>query len=171
LIYTVECSFSDPGHEDEWNAFYSDEKLPALISVHGFFTSQRFRRQSGHGPTYLAVHSIADSSILRTDEYRAKGGGNFARWQQWITDWHRNVYAGIDIAPPVGEDRCLVLGSRPFPGDVENCSSWELFADDLDRDPPRRWMSLVATPPAAVDRCPADVTCYMRMGAQLKSSD
>ncbi len=25
MIYTVECSFTDPDAEDEWNAFYSDE--------------------------------------------------------------------------------------------------------------------------------------------------
>lgn len=43
MIYTVECSFADLDSEAEWNDFYSFEKLPALISVTGFHTSQRFK--------------------------------------------------------------------------------------------------------------------------------
>ena len=62
MIYTVECSFTDPSAEDEWNAFYSNEKLPALISVRGFLTSQRFKLSEGilSAPTYLAIHTIAN---------------------------------------------------------------------------------------------------------------
>ena len=55
MIYTVECSFTDPTAEDGWNVFYSDEKLPALISVRGFLTSQRFKLSEGtrSAPTYM----------------------------------------------------------------------------------------------------------------------
>lgn len=57
MIYTVECSFTDPTAEDGWNVFYSDEKLPALISVRGFLTSQRFKLSEGH--TFCAnLHGV-----------------------------------------------------------------------------------------------------------------
>lgn len=58
MNYTVECSYDHPATEAEWNAFYSDEKLPAVVSVPGFHTSQRFRALSGGCLAYLAVHSI-----------------------------------------------------------------------------------------------------------------
>lgn len=102
MIYTVECSFADAASEAEWNDFYSLNKLPALISVGGFHTSQRFRALSAGCPVYLAIHSIDNLDVLQGDEYREKGGGNFARWQQHITDWHRNLYDGLDRAPAVG---------------------------------------------------------------------
>lgn len=116
MIYTVECSFADPGSEAEWNHFYSAEKLPALISVTGFHTSQRFKALSHGCPIYLAVHTIDSLDVLTGEEYRQKGGGNFARWQQHITDWHRNLYCDIGLAPAVNEDELLALcASGPEP--------------------------------------------------------
>lgn len=75
MIYTVECSFADPVSEAQWNDFYSLEKLPALISVSGFHTSQRFKAISAGCPVYLAMHSIDGLAVLESDEYRQKGGG------------------------------------------------------------------------------------------------
>lgn len=46
MFYLVACSYTDPESEKEWNAFYSLEKLPALISVNGFSSSQRFQALS-----------------------------------------------------------------------------------------------------------------------------
>ena len=47
MLYTVECTYNDPQSEGDWNEFYSLEKLPALVSVTGFSTSQRFRALAG----------------------------------------------------------------------------------------------------------------------------
>ena len=69
MIYTVECSFADTAREAEWNDFYSLNKLPALISVDGFHTSQRFKALSPGCPVYLAIHSIDSLDVLQGDEY------------------------------------------------------------------------------------------------------
>ncbi|MFJ6012891.1 hypothetical protein [Streptomyces sp. NPDC092952] len=111
MIYTVECGFVESTREGEWNDFYSDLKLPALISVTGFRTSQRFKAISAGCPAYLAVHTIDGLEVLNGDEYREKGGGNFARWQPDITDWRRNLYDGIDRAPDVVAGEYLALSS------------------------------------------------------------
>lgn len=74
MIYTVECSYFDSASEEEWNDFYSLHKLPALISVRGFHTSQRFRACGAGCPTYLALHSIDGLEVLHGDEYARKGG-------------------------------------------------------------------------------------------------
>lgn len=142
MIYTVECSFADSGSEAEWNDFYSHEKLPALISVTGFHTSQRFKALSHGCPVYLALHSIDGLDVLKGEEYRQKGGGNFARWQQHITDWHRNLYGGIGRAPAFGADELLALcPNGPEPLIQMGLTPSAMHAVALEKFPERRWLA------------------------------
>ncbi|MDN7202783.1 hypothetical protein QVL78_33675, partial [Klebsiella pneumoniae] len=53
MLYVVECAYTDPQSEAAWNTFYNQEKLPALVSVPGFYASQRFRALSEGCPCYL----------------------------------------------------------------------------------------------------------------------
>ena len=142
MIYTVECSFANPASEAEWNHFYSSDKLSALISVSGFRTSQRFRALSPGCPVYLALHSIDGLDVLHSDEYRQKGGGNFARWQQYITDWHRNLYAGLDRAPAIGTDDHLVVSAiGPEPLIQLGLQPESMQAVALEKSPEHRWLA------------------------------
>jgi hypothetical protein len=50
MLYVVECAYTDPQSEAAWNTFYNQEKLPALVSVPGFYASQRFRALSEAAP-------------------------------------------------------------------------------------------------------------------------
>ena len=92
MLYVVECAYTDPQSETASNTFYNQEKLPALVSVPGFYASQRFRALSEECPRYLALHDIHDATVIDSDAYRRNGGGHFARWQSAITDWHRHLY-------------------------------------------------------------------------------
>lgn len=142
VIYTVECSFADPDSEAEWNDFYSLRKLPALISVGGFHTSQRFKALSGGCPVYLALHTVDGLDVLIGEEYRLKGGGNFARWQRHITDWHRNLYDGIARAPAVGQGELLVMtAADPQPLTKLGLAPSHLQAMALEKSPARRWLA------------------------------
>ena len=85
MLYVVECAYTDPQSETAWNTFYNQEKLPALVSVPGFYASQRFRALSEECPRYLALHDIHDATVIDSDAYRRNGGGHFARWQSAIT--------------------------------------------------------------------------------------
>ncbi len=78
MLYIVECSYADPESEAGWNRFYSQHKLPALVSVSGFRASQRFRALSSGCPVYLAIHTIHDADTIASEAYRHKGGGDFA---------------------------------------------------------------------------------------------
>lgn len=172
MIYTVECNFADPATEAEWNDFYSLEKLPALISVSGFHSSQRFSALSAGCPVYLAVHSIGGLEVLQGGEYRQKGGGNFARWQQHITDWHRNLYGGLDRAPAIGADECLVvsaIGREPFT--TLGLRAHRMDAVALDKSPERRWLARLDRPePSFIERLPEGVHLYAPMTVQLTSA-
>ncbi|MGE8620071.1 MAG: sugar ABC transporter [Achromobacter spanius] len=172
MIYTVECSFADPNCEAEWNDFYSAEKLPALISVKGFQTSQRFKAISDGCPVYLALHTIDGLDVLAGEEYRQKGGGNFARWQQHITDWHRNLYGDIGVAPAVNEDELLVLcASGAEPLIQMGLTPLAMRAVALEKSPERRWLAKLSRGKAQlIERVPEGVHLYTPMTEQLKSS-
>lgn len=173
MIYTVECSFADLASEAEWNDFYSLEKLPALISVSGFHTSQRFKALSTGCPVYLAVHSIDGLAVLEGDEYRQKGGGNFARWQQHITDWHRNLYGDIERAPAIGEGEHLIVSAvGPEPLIAMGLTPRQMRAVALDKCPENRWLAkLDSSTSLGLDALPQCVHLYAPMTAQLTSGN
>lgn len=172
MIYTVECSFADPACEEEWNDFYSLEKLPALISVSGFHTSQRFKALSTGCPVYLAIHSIDGMAVLESDEYQQKGGGNFARWQQYIIDWHRNIYDSIERAPSIDKDELLILsevGAEPLIN--MGITPVRMWAVALEKFPENRWLAkLDRSIPLSVDALATGVHLYAPMTAQLTRS-
>jgi hypothetical protein len=169
MIYTVECSFADAGSEADWNRFYSQEKLPALISVDGFHSSQRFRALTPGCPTYLAAHSVDGLDVLTGEEYQRKGGGNFARWQQHITHWHRNLYAGLERMPQVGPEDWLAL-TATGPGLFEQLGikPHAIQATALAKTPPARWLAVVGRSqlPDPAD-LPTGLHLYAAMTPQL----
>lgn len=169
MIYTVECSFADAASEAEWNDFYSLEKLPALISVSGFHTSQRFQALHPGCPVYLAVHSIDGLEVLLGDEYRQKGGGNFARWQQHITDWHRNLYSGLDRAPAVGDGEHLALSDQGSELLIElGLRPHAMQAVAMEKHPEYRWLAKVAAGDLPdLEHLPEGVHVYAPMTEQL----
>ncbi len=173
MIYTVECSFADPGSEAEWNDFYSLDKLPALISVSGFHTSQRFKALSHGCPAYLAIHSIDGLDILTSEEYRQKGGGNFARWQQHITDWHRNLYDGVDRAPTFGEGDYLVLSAKASEPLIRlGLTPYAMHAVAMEKFPEYRWLAKAERGKAPdIAHFPEGVHVYAPMTAQLTRDD
>lgn len=113
MLYVVECAYTDPQSETAWNTFYNQEKLPALVSVPGFYASQRFRALSEECPRYLALHDIHDATVIDSDAYRRNGGGHFARWQSAITDWHRHLYVADSGVREVRSDEVLLLSDTP----------------------------------------------------------
>lgn len=173
MIYTVECTFADSGSEAEWNNFYSSDKLPALISVQGFHTSQRFKAITHGCPVYLAVHSIDGLGVLKGAEYRQKGGGNFARWQQHIIDWHRNLYDGLDRAPAIGEGEYLALSANGPEALIRLGSSpYEIRAIAMDKFPEHRWLAKVErTKISDIEHLPKGVHVYEPMTIQLATDD
>jgi hypothetical protein len=172
MIYTVECGYADPGSEAEWNDFYSLDKLPALISVTGFHTSQRFKALGGGCPVYLAIHTVDGPDVLTGEDYRQKGGGTFARWQRHITDWRRNLYSGIDRAPAVGLGELLALcPSGPDSLIRMGLSPSGLRAVALEKFPEHRWLGKLDQQNAQrAERLSDDIQLYAPMTEQLTSA-
>ena len=169
MIYTVECNYAYPVSEAEWNGFYSLEKLPALISVSGFSSSQRFEALSGNCPAYLALHSVDTLAVLQSDEYRQKGGGNFSRWQSHITDWRRNLYGGQGRAFAVGADEFLLVSEHgPHALIKLGLTPVALHAVALDKTPAHRWLAKLDCNQATASDLQG-LNVYRAMTGQLQS--
>jgi len=91
---------------------------------------------------YLALHSIDGLDILTGEKYIQKGGGNFARWQQHIIDWHGNLYEGVKRAPAVGETEYLVLSTTgPQPLRELGLTPFAMCAVAMEKFPEHRWLA------------------------------
>lgn len=175
MFYIVECSYLDQKSEADWNSFYSLNKLPALISVSGFQTSQRFKALTPGCPVYLAIHTIKNHDVLNSHEYRQKGGGNFSYWQQHISDWHRNLYSCIDKAPAVTENQIMILclWRLDYLETELGYVAYEMTAVGLEKFPAKRWLYvLTRDDEEIVSGNPEGLHVYEPMTQQLlKSSD
>ena len=144
MIYTVECAFSDPAREADWNDYYSGPKLAAVLSVPGFRTSQRFRAVAPCDAPYFAMHSLRDAEVLGA-QYKSAGGGSFGGgWDDMITNWHRNLFAGLDMAPEVPMEACLLVLDDPADETaVPGVGFAWLDIAGLDRSVTRRGLAIV----------------------------
>jgi hypothetical protein len=147
VLYMVECSFTDPAREADWNRYYSGPKLDSVLAVPGFRTSQRFRATDGGRCPYLAIHTVASPQVMSGTNYRSGGGGSFGEWQPYITDWARNLFDGCDVAPDIALRERLLVSDQP--------------RDALDTgDLPVIWLASVgldrSTSQRALLRVPAD---------------
>lgn len=144
MIYTVECAFTDPARENTWNAYYDAEKLEALLSVPGFRASQRFRAIMDTPAPYLAIHSLRDAAVLDQPAYRKAGGGAFGGWDGLVTNWDRNLYTGMEAAPEVSPEQCLVMLDDPAAaGEAPGADFTWLEIAGLDRTATRRGLAIV----------------------------
>ncbi|ADO49514.1 hypothetical protein [[Enterobacter] lignolyticus] len=171
MLYIVECSYNDPGSEDEWNKFYSEEKLPALVSVPGFSSSQRFRAIKPGCPAYLAIHTIKDADVLTSDDYRQEGGGHFSFGQAYITDWHRNLYECEGPAPGISSNEILAVSIWPI-GFLETelgCQVLKMQAVGLNKSPEHRVIYVLTRENASLLAEIPEVYLYEALTPQLQS--
>ncbi len=110
MLYVVECAYTDPQSEAAWNTFYNQEKLPALVSVPGFYASQRFRALSEGCPCYPGAARYPRCYRHRQRRLPPQRRRPFARWQSAIADWHRHLFLTNNTLREVAPDEVLLLG-------------------------------------------------------------
>jgi hypothetical protein len=102
LVYQVRCRFTDPGREADWNRWYDEVHVPAILGVPGFRSVTRFA-ELGRPGHYLAIYAIDDESVFDSPEYAAVRG--WGEWASAIGWWSRAVLqrVGPDPARPAGD--------------------------------------------------------------------
>jgi hypothetical protein len=111
--------------------------------VPGIGSAQRFKTLSpGHSPS-LAMYSIASAEVFADPYYqRVRGMGE---WLPLIEKryYRRNLFAGADAAPDVGEHFVLLVADRERPAGIPGLSLTWLEAVGLDRSTPYRGIAVV----------------------------
>ncbi|WP_238704618.1 hypothetical protein [Pseudomonas nabeulensis] len=117
------------------------------------------------------MHSIDGLAVLEGDEYRQKGGGSFARWQQHITGWHCNLYYDLERAPAIGECENLIVSAiGPEPLIEMGFTPEPMWAVALEKCPENRWLAkLDSSTSVGLGALAKNVQLYAPMTVQLTS--
>ena len=76
LVYTD----IDPGHDEEFNAWYDTEHLPDLLRMPGFLDAARYVAVKG-GPKYLAAYELESADAFKSPEFQ-KYRANPSPWSR-----------------------------------------------------------------------------------------
>jgi hypothetical protein len=143
MIFMSQSGLSDPTREAEWDAWYV-EHLRIMVTVPGIGSAQRFKTATaGHSPS-LAMYSIASADVFADPYYqRVRGMGV---WLPLIDTryYRRNLFAGLDAAPDVRDDRILLVVDRERPAAVPGLTLTWLEAVGLDRSTRYRGIAVLA---------------------------
>lgn len=73
-------------HEKDFNTWYNEDHIPALVGVPGVYCASRYVAVEGD-PKYLAVYEMRDGSIPSTPEWnKARNFGRTAEIRQHLKD-------------------------------------------------------------------------------------
>jgi hypothetical protein len=87
-----------PEHEQEFNAWYDEEHLPALCSVEGVIGARRFKALRG-GPKYAATYYLTEAAVQDTEAWaKARDTEWTVRMRPKFLNRWRTVYRPLE--PP-----------------------------------------------------------------------
>jgi hypothetical protein len=168
MIYMVEHTFSMPELEAEWNAWYAGN-LRVLLEVPGIASAQRFRVPDSAPPRYMAMYTLAGPEVFESEAYLNAGGGgaNSVRFRPAYQVWVRNLFDGIDQAPAVAADHCLICVDSATPVDVAGTTLAWGRATALHRTTPLRGLGVVPRSTALALTGRPGITIYEPHGPRL----
>lgn len=86
-----------PEHEKDFNAWYDEDHVPALVGVPGVYRARRYVAVEGD-PKYLAVYEMKDSGIPMTPEWnKARLYGRTAQIRPYLKDLQAVVAKRIGL--------------------------------------------------------------------------
>ena len=142
MIFMSQSGLTDATREHEWDSWYF-EHLSIMRTVAGFDSAQRFKLLEGDNSPSLAMYSVASPEVFRDPRYlNVRGMGE---WIPLIDQRHyrRNLFAGVDHAPYVGDSQLLLVADRNEPDPDLDGATWTwLEAVAIDRSTPWRGIAL-----------------------------
>lgn len=130
MIYMVEMALLDTPHRAEWDAWYVAHQH-RLLTIPGIHASQRFECIDVAASPFVALHEVDGPQVFTSDAYRNSAGpSNTGEWQAKMSNWHRNLFRGLDHTPNVPMEARLVVVERGAEG-------------SLPRDAVVHWMEAV----------------------------
>ena len=141
MIFMSQSGLTDPVRETQWDAWYV-EHLRLMRSVPGFGSAQRFKTTSAGCSPSLAMYTVASEDVFKDPYYLSVRG--MGEWASLIDRryYHRNLFEGLDVAPPVPADGILLVADRSEPDAALEGMAW-LRAAAIDRSTPYRGIRVI----------------------------
>ena len=145
MIFMSQSGLVDASRDEEWDDWYI-EHCRLMATVPGISSAQRFRTDTPDAPPSLAMYSIAAPEVFEDPGYLSVRG--FREWQPHIDrrHYHRNLFAGLEYAPVIGEGAYLhiVDCGTSAAAELGREFVW-LESLGLDRSTPYRGVAVVET--------------------------
>jgi hypothetical protein len=175
MIYLVEMAFRHPSREAEWNEWYFAH-IGILLSMPGFRASQRLHAIVDNPSPYLGLHEVESAAFFDSPAYRNRGGPtSVGHWSALQSNWHRNLFEGLDETFEVPEDQFLLMLRDapmvpPLPGGT--VIHW-LNGIGLDRTVIRCGLAIIADPTPLISLAERDdrVRLYRPIRGRMRASD
>ena len=150
MIYMVEMALLATERRAEWEAWYVAHQHH-LLTIPGIHASQRFECIHPAASPFVALHEVDGPQVFTSDAYRTSAGpSNTGEWQDKMSNWHRNVFRGLDHTPDVGLDARLVLVERGCEGAMPRDADLR-WLESIGLDQSVRRRGLAVMPPSAAD--------------------
>lgn len=149
----------DPARESDWDAWYL-EHLRVMASVAGVESAQRFKTATPGYPPSLAMYSMRSEEVFADPYYQSiRGLGEFLP----LIDrrhYHRNLFAGLDLAPAVAPGQVLLVWDAAEPAEAQGSDFAWLEAVAVDKSTPYRGIAVIAASDAGALGDRTDIACY-----------
>jgi hypothetical protein len=84
-VLTVRLN-TPPDHERDFNDWYNEDHIPALVGVPGVYGARRYTAVEGD-PKYLAVYEMRDGGATKSPEWeQARNYGRTAQIRPYLKD-------------------------------------------------------------------------------------
>ena len=111
MIFMSQSGLTDVSRAVDWDAWYV-KHLNIMLTVPGVSSAQRFVTNTpGYSPS-LAIYTMAGPGVFDDPYYLSVRG--MGEWLPLIDRryYQRNLFAGLDRAPPVAADERLMVADR-----------------------------------------------------------
>jgi hypothetical protein len=111
MIFMSQSGLADNRRAEDWDAWYV-EHLRIMLTVPGISSAQRFMTGSPDYSPSLAMYTIAGAEVFEDPYYRSVRG--LGEWQTLVDRryYQRNLFSGLDRAPPVATTAYLLVADR-----------------------------------------------------------
>ena len=158
MIFNSQSGMIDTTRAADWDAWYL-EHLRIMATVPGISSAQRFKTGTpGFAPS-LAIYSVASADVFKDPYYLSVRG--MGEWKALIDTryYKRNLFAGLDHAPVVAADACMLIADRERAEDaIAGIGFTWLECVGIDRSTPYRGLAVVAA--TSLPELPASVAVY-----------
>lgn len=143
MIFVSQSGLTDNSRAADWDVWYL-EHLRLMASVPGISSAQRFKTETPGASPSLAIYSVVSADVFKDPYYLSvRGLGEFLP----LIDrryYKRNLFSGLDHAPPVANTECMLVADRErAEGAIAGIAFTWLECVGIDRSTPYRGIAVV----------------------------